>query len=72
MTPRVASPPRAPSTSPRGPLKELCPRAFDDIERAELDRLSVAFDDVPTVVLEQRCRDIGISGAVYDASLALA
>jgi hypothetical protein len=72
MTPRDASPPRAPSTSPRGPLKELCPRAFDDIERAELDRLSVAFDDVPTVVLEQRCRDIGISGAVYDASLALA
>ena len=50
---------------------ELCPRSYDDMERAELDELRVQFDSLPPVTVLQDA-SIGIPGAVYDCSIALA
>mmetsp|Transcript_8066 Transcript_8066/g.29542 ORF Transcript_8066/g.29542 Transcript_8066/m.29542 type:complete len:314 (-) Transcript_8066:1707-2648(-) len=50
---------------------ELCPRSYDDVERAELDEIRVAFEGVPEVAIKQNPA-IGIPGAVYDCSIALA
>ena len=50
---------------------ELCPRSYDDMERAEVDELRVQFDSLPPVTVFQDA-SLGIPGAVYDCSIALA
>ena len=50
---------------------ELCPRSYDDMERAEVDELRVQFDGLPPVTVFQDA-SLGIPGAVYDCSIALA
>mmetsp|Transcript_5369 Transcript_5369/g.20128 ORF Transcript_5369/g.20128 Transcript_5369/m.20128 type:complete len:321 (+) Transcript_5369:181-1143(+) len=59
-------------------MRELCPRSYDVVERAELLRLRVslfasACDENPSVsVTISQDPDIGIPGVVYDCAIVLA
>lgn len=73
-------------TSPRKPfssrtskrtMRELCPRSYDVVERAELQSLRLdLFDDEtrenPVTVIVRQDPDVGIPGVVYDCAMHLA
>ena len=58
-------------------MRELCPRSYDVVERAELQSLRVdLFDDDtsenPVTVTVRQDPDVGIPGVVYDCAMRLA
>lgn len=58
-------------------MRELCPRSYDVVERAELQSLRLdLFDDEtrenPVTVIVRQDPDIGIPGVVYDCAMHLA
>jgi len=73
-------------TNPRKPfssrtskrtMRELCPRSYDVVERAELQSLRLdLFDDEtrenPVTVIVRQDPDVGIPGVVYDCAMHLA
>lgn len=73
-------------TNPRKPfssrtskrtMRELCPRSYDVVERAELQSLRLdLFDDEtrenPVTVIVRQDPDVGIPGVVYDCAVYLA
>ena len=73
-------------TNPRKPfssrtskrtMRELCPRSYDVVERAELSSLRLdLFDDEtrenPVTVIVRQDPDVGIPGVVYDCAMHLA
>ena len=58
-------------------MRELCPRSYDVVERAELSSLRLdLFDDEtrenPVTVIVRQDPDVGIPGVVYDCAMHLA
>ena len=58
-------------------MRELCPRSYDVVERAELQSLRLdLFDDEtrenPVTVIVRQDPDVGIPGVVYDCAVHLA
>jgi predicted nicotinamide N-methyase len=58
-------------------MRELCPRSYDVVERAELQSLRLdLFDDEtrenPVTVIVRQDPDVGIPGVVYDCAMHLA